>query len=257
MRIPYYKMQTRIAMRNLGLIDPLDIDDALRAGAYEVAATALTTMSPDKVVKTVEDSGLRGRGGAGFPTGRKWRSAVQALARRPGPAYIVCNGDKGDPGAFMDRAIMEGDPHAVIEGLVIGAYAIGAHEAFLYVRAEYPIALRNLETALEQARDLGLIGQNILGTGFDLEFQINRGAGAFVCGESTALFASIEGRAGEPRAKYVRSVERGLWGRPTVLNNVETLANLPVILKNGQRLVQRHRSSPKHRHQGLFRGGQG
>jgi NADP-reducing hydrogenase subunit HndC len=231
--IPYYKMQTRIAMRNLGLIDPLDIEDALRAGAYEAAAKALTQMIPDEVVRTVEDSGIRGRGGAGFPTGRKWRSAVQALARRPGPAYIVCNGDEGDPGAFMDRAIMEGDPHSVIEGLIIGAYAIDAHEAFLYVRTEYPIAIRNLETALDQARALGLIGENILGTGFDLEFRINRGAGAFVCGESTALFTSIEGRAGEPRAKYVRSVERGLWGRPTVLNNVETLANLPVIVKNG------------------------
>jgi len=231
--IPFYKMQTRIVTRNLGLIDPLDIRDALRVGAYEAMAKALTQMTPDEVVKTVEDSGIRGRGGAGFPTGRKWRSAVQALSRRPGAAYIVCNGDEGDPATFMDRAIMEGDPHAVIEGLVIGAYAIGAHEAYLYVREEYPIAIHHLTTAMDQARVLGLIGENILGTGFDLEFQINRGAGAFVCGESTALFTSIEGRSGEPRAKYIRSVERGLWGRPTVLNNVETLANLPLIVKNG------------------------
>ena len=231
--IPFYKMQTKIAMRNLGIIDPLSLEDALMAGAYEALVKALTEMKPDEVIKTVEDSGLRGRGGAGFPTGRKWRSAAQALAKRPGPAYIVCNGDEGDPGAFMDRAIMEGDPHSVLEGLLLGAYAIGANQGFLYVRTEYPIAIKNLELAMAQARKLGLLGQNILGTGFDFDIQINRGAGAFVCGESTALFTSIEGMAGEPRAKYIRSVERGLWGRPTVLNNVESLANLPVIVKNG------------------------
>jgi len=231
--IPFYKMQQKIAMRNLGIIDPLDFEDVVAAGAYQAAAKALTEMTPEEVIAEVERSGLRGRGGAGFPTGRKWRTAANALARRPGPAYIVCNGDEGDPGAFMDRAIMEGDPHSVLEGLIIGAYAIGAHEGFIYVRTEYPIAVKNLRTAISQARELGLLGKNILGTGFDFDLQINRGAGAFVCGESTALFTSIEGKPGEPRPKYIRSAEEGLWGRPTVLNNVETLANLPVIIQNG------------------------
>jgi len=231
--IPFYKMQQKIAMRNLGIIDPLDFEDVVAAGAYQAAAKALTEMTPEEVIAEVERSGLRGRGGAGFPTGRKWRTAANALARRPGPAYIVCNGDEGDPGAFMDRAIMEGDPHSVLEGLIIGAYAIGAHEGFIYVRTEYPIAVKNLRTAIKQARELGLLGKNILGTGFDFDLQINRGAGAFVCGESTALFTSIEGKPGEPRPKYIRSAEEGLWGRPTVLNNVETLANLPGIIQNG------------------------
>ena len=231
--IPFYKMQTKIAMRNLGVIDPLSIEDALVNGAYEALAKALSSMTPDEVAREVETSKLRGRGGAGFPTGRKWRSAIQALAKRPGPSYFVCNGDEGDPGAFMDRAIMEGDPHAVLEGMMLGAYAIGSNQGFIYVRAEYPIAIKNLQLAIAQAREFGLLGENILGSGFNFEIQINRGAGAFVCGESTALFTSIEGRAGEPRAKYIRSVERGLWERPTVLNNVETLANLAPIIKNG------------------------
>ena len=231
--IPFYKMQTKIAMRNLGLIDPLSLEDAIISGAYEGAAKALTQMKPEEVLDEVLKSGLRGRGGAGFPTGRKWQTAIRALAKRPGPAYFVCNGDEGDPGAYMDRAIMEGDPHSVIEGMIIGAYAIGAQECFIYVRTEYPIAIKNLKNAIQQARELGMIGENILNTGFNIEFQINRGAGAFVCGESTALFTSIEGRAGEPRPKYVRSAEEGLWGRPTVLNNVETLANIPNILRNG------------------------
>jgi NADP-reducing hydrogenase subunit HndC len=231
--IPFYKMQQKIATRNLGVIDPLYLEDALAQGAYQGAAKALTQMTPDQVIKEIEISGLRGRGGAGFPTGRKWRSAVAALKKDPGPAYVVCNGDEGDPGAFMDRAIMEGDPHAVLEGMLIGAYAIGANQGFLYVRAEYPIAIKNLARAINQARDLGLLGKNILGTGFDFDLQINRGAGAFVCGESTALFTSIEGRAGEPRAKYIRSVERGLWNRPTVLNNVESWSNIPVIIEKG------------------------
>jgi NADP-reducing hydrogenase subunit HndC len=231
--IPFYKMQQKIATRNLGIIDPLFLEDALARGAYQAAAKALTRMTPDQVIKEIELSGLRGRGGAGFPTGRKWRSAVAALKKDPGPAYVVCNGDEGDPGAFMDRAIMEGDPHAVLEGMIIGAYAIGANQGFLYVRAEYPIAIKNLIRAIDQARELGLLGQNILGTGFNFDLQINRGAGAFVCGESTALFTSIEGRAGEPRAKYIRSVERGLWNRPTVLNNVESWSNVPVIIEKG------------------------
>jgi NADP-reducing hydrogenase subunit HndC len=231
--IPFYKMQQKIATRNLGIIDPLFLEDALAQGAYQAAAKALTSMTPDEVIKEIEISGLRGRGGAGFPTGRKWRSAISALKKDPGPAYVVCNGDEGDPGAFMDRAIMEGDPHAVLEGMLIGAYAIGANQGFLYVRAEYPIAIKNLIRAIDQARDLGMLGKNILGTGFDFDLQINRGAGAFVCGESTALFTSIEGRAGEPRAKYIRSVERGLWNRPTVLNNVETWSNVSVIIDKG------------------------
>ncbi|MCU0579361.1 MAG: NADH-quinone oxidoreductase subunit NuoF [Desulfobacterota bacterium] len=231
--IPFYKLQQKIATRNLGIIDPVLLEDALARGAYQAAGRALTSMTPDEVIKEVEASGLRGRGGAGFPTGRKWRSAVSALKKSPGLAYVVCNGDEGDPGAFMDRAIMEGDPHAVLEGMLIGAYAIGANQGFLYVRAEYPIAIKNLARAIDQARALGMIGKNILGTGFDFDVQINRGAGAFVCGESTALFTSIEGRAGEPRAKYIRSVERGLWNRPTVLNNVESWANIPVIIEKG------------------------
>ncbi|MEW6184228.1 MAG: NADH-quinone oxidoreductase subunit NuoF [Thermodesulfobacteriota bacterium] len=231
--IPFYKMQQKIATRNLGHIDPVLLEDALIRGAYQSAAKALTSMTPDEVVKEIELSGLRGRGGAGFPTGRKWRSAISALKKDPGPAFVVCNGDEGDPGAFMDRAIMEGDPHAVLEGMIIGAYAIGANQGFLYVRAEYPIAIKNLTRAIQQARELGMLGKNILGTGYDFDLQINRGAGAFVCGESTALFTSIEGRAGEPRAKYIRSVERGLWNRPTVLNNVESWANIPVILEKG------------------------
>jgi NADP-reducing hydrogenase subunit HndC len=231
--IPFYRMQKKIATRNLGDIDPLSIEDAIVNGAYQAAAKAFASMTPDQVIKEIEVSGLRGRGGAGFPTGRKWRSAADAVKKRPGPVYVVCNGDEGDPGAFMDRAIMEGDPHTVIEGMVIAAYALGARQGFIYVRAEYPIAIKNLTIAMEQAKAAGLLGKNIMGSGLDFDIRINRGAGAFVCGESTALFLSIEGRQGEPRAKYIRSVERGLWERPTVLNNVETWANLPVIIEKG------------------------
>jgi NADP-reducing hydrogenase subunit HndC len=185
------------------------------------------------VVKEVEISGLRGRGGAGFPAGRKWRSALQAIEKKGRPVYVVVNGDEGDPGAFMDRTIMEGDPHAVLEGLILGAYALGAHEGFLYVRAEYPLAIKHLNIAMEQAREYGLLGENILNSGFSFDARITRGAGAFVCGESTALFTSIEGKPGNPKPKYVRSVEEGLWGRPTVLNNVETWANIPLIINKG------------------------
>jgi len=231
--IPFYKNQLKIATRNLGAINPLKIEDAIVSGAYQAAAKAFHSMRPEQVLREVEVSGLRGRGGAGFPTGRKWRSAAEALKKNPGVSYVVCNGDEGDPGAFMDRAIMEGDPHSVLEGMILGAYAVGAHQGFIYVRAEYPIAVRNLRQAIAQAEEYGLLGENVMGSGFDFQIQINRGAGAFVCGESTALFASIEGRAGEPRAKYIRSVERGLWERPTVLNNVETWANVPVIVERG------------------------
>jgi NADP-reducing hydrogenase subunit HndC len=231
--IPFYKNQQRIVLRNIGKVDPTDLRDTIARGGYQALAKALITMTPEEVVREVEKSGLRGRGGAGFPTGRKWRSALAAIKKRGGPVYVICNGDEGDPGAFMDRTIMEGDPHAVIEGMILGAFALGSHQGFIYVRAEYPIAIKHLTIAMDQARSLGLLGDNILGTGFSFDIQINRGAGAFVCGESTVLFASIEGKAGEPRPKYVRSAEEGLWGKPTVLNNVESWANIPLIIENG------------------------
>jgi NADH:ubiquinone oxidoreductase subunit F (NADH-binding)/(2Fe-2S) ferredoxin len=231
--IPFYHLQERVVLHNIGKIDPSDISDTIAAGGYKALAKALTTMTPEQVVAEIEKSGLRGRGGAGFPTGRKWRSALTAIEKRGRPVYVVVNGDEGDPGAFMDRTIMEGDPHAVLEGLILGAYALGAEQGYLYVRAEYPLAIKHLEIAMSQARDLGLLGEDILNTGFSFDAQINRGAGAFVCGESTALFTSIEGKPGNPRPKYVRSVEEGLWGRPTVLNNVETWANVPLIIDKG------------------------
>ena len=231
--IPFYKHQERIVMRHIGTIDPRDIRDSLAAGAYKGLAKALSTMKPEQVVEEVSESGLRGRGGAGFPTGRKWMTAIKAAERKQEPLYVVVNGDEGDPGAFMDRTLMEGDPHALLEGLILGAYAMGAHEGFIYVRAEYPLAIEHLNIAMAQARELGLLGENILGSNFSFDVQINRGAGAFVCGESTALFTSIEGRAGEPRPKYVRSAEEGLWGKPTVLNNVETWCNVPLIIEKG------------------------
>ena len=233
--IPFYKLQQRLVLGRIGSVDPTDIYESIEAGAYQALAKALTTMKPEDVVAEVEKSGIRGRGGAGFPTGRKWRGALKAIEKKGLPVYVVVNGDEGDPGAFMDCMLMEGDPHAVLEGLILGAYALGAEQGYLYVRAEYPVAIRHLTRAMEQARELGLLGENILGSGFSFDARINRGAGAFVCGESTALFTSIEGRAGEPRPKYVRSVEEGLWGRPTVLNNVETWANIPQIIKNGSR----------------------
>jgi NADP-reducing hydrogenase subunit HndC len=231
--IPFYKHQERVVMHRIGKIDPTDIHDTIAMGGYQALAKALTQMTPEEVVSEVEKSGLRGRGGAGFPTGRKWRTAMKAVEKRGGPVYVVVNGDEGDPGAFMDGALMEGDPHALLEGLIIGAYGIGSNEGFMYVRAEYPLAIRHLTAAIQQARELGLIGENIMGSGFNFDVQINRGAGAFVCGESTALFTSIEGRAGEPRPKYVRSAEEGLWGKPTVLNNVETWCNVPIVIEKG------------------------
>jgi NADP-reducing hydrogenase subunit HndC len=231
--IPFYKLQHRVVLHNIGKIDPTDITDTIAVGGYQALAKALTTMTPEQVVEQIEQSGLRGRGGAGFPTGRKWRSALSAIKKKGRPVYVVVNGDEGDPGAFMDRTIMEGDPHAVLEGLILGAYALGAENGYLYVRAEYPLAIHHLEIAMAQARAYGLLGKNILNSGFDFDARINRGAGAFVCGESTALFTSIEGKPGNPRPKYVRSVEEGLWGRPTVLNNVETWANVPLIIDRG------------------------
>jgi len=231
--IPFYKLQERVVLHNIGKIDPTDLSDTLAAGGYRALAKALTTMSPEQVVKEIEASGLRGRGGAGFPTGRKWRAALKAVEKKGRPVYVVVNGDEGDPGAFMDRTLMEGDPHAVLEGLIIGAYALGAENGYLYVRAEYPLAIKHLEIAMAQAREYGLLGENILNSGFSFDARINRGAGAFVCGESTALFTSIEGKPGNPRPKYIRSVEEGLWGRPTVLNNVETWANITLIINEG------------------------
>jgi len=230
---PFYRAQHKIILKKVGVIDPLDINDAIQGGAYQSLAKALTAMSPDDVIRTVEISGLRGRGGGGFPTGYKWKKTVENARENPGPVYIIANGEEGDPGAFMDRAIMEGDPHAVIEGMAIGAYAMGVNQGFLYVRHEYPIAIRHLATALDQARTLGLLGKNILGTGFDFDLQINRGAGAYVCGEETAIIASLEGRVGEPVTRPPYPSQQGLWGRPTVINNVETWANIPYIVDHG------------------------
>lgn len=231
--IPFYSLQERKVLGKIGTIDPADILDAIAEGGYQALAKALSMMTPEDVVREIEISGLRGRGGAGFQTGRKWRGALKAIEKKGRPVYVVVNGDEGDPGAFMDGAIMEGDPHAVLEGLILGAYALGAEQGFLYVRAEYPLAIKHLSIAMEQARAYGLLGDNILGSGFSFDARITRGAGAFVCGESTALFTSIEGKPGNPRPKYVRSVEEGLWGRPTILNNVETWANIPLIINNG------------------------
>ncbi|MCX5910917.1 MAG: SLBB domain-containing protein, partial [Deltaproteobacteria bacterium] len=228
--IPFYKHQFRIALRNNGRIDPTDIRAYIGNGGYAGLAKAVTSMTPVEVIAAVEKSGLRGRGGGGFPAGKKWRSCREA---KGDVRYLVCNGDEGDPGAFMDRSIMEGDPHSVIEGMIIAAFAIGCHQGYLYVRNEYPLAVKNLGIALEQAREYGFLGKNLFNSGFDFEIRVNRGGGAFVCGESSALMASLEGRAGEPRAKYIRSVERGLWDKPTNLNNVETYANVPEIIARG------------------------
>ncbi len=228
--IPFYSRQLRIALRNIGKIDPGDIDDYLAAGGYAGLAKALTEMSPEEVVEAVTASGLRGRGGGGFPTGRKWKTCRNA----PGDTkYVLCNADEGDPGAFMDRSICEGDPHAVLEGMVIGAWAVGASEGLIYVREEYPLAVKHLQRAIEQARERGLLGEDILGSGFNYDVKIARGGGAFVCGESSALMKSVVGEVGEPRAKYIHSVIRGVHDKPTVLNNVETWANVPWIITEG------------------------
>jgi len=230
--IPFFGKQMLIALRNRGMIDPENIEESIARGGYQSLARVLTSMTPSQVIEEIKASGLRGRGGGGFPTGIKWETCVKAHSP-DGVRYLVCNADEGDPGAFMDRSIIEGDPHSVIEGMIIGAFAIGAHQGYIYVRHEYPLALRRFIIALEQAREYGLLGKDILGTGFDFDIEIHRGAGAFVCGESTALMASIEGRPGEPRAKYVHTVEVGLHNKPTVLNNVETWANVPVIIERG------------------------
>ena len=226
---PFYTLQHKIALRNIGEIDPGQLSDYTARGGYTALKRALD-MTPDEIIREVEDSGLRGRGGAGFPTGRKWRIAAGYEAE---PKYVVCNGDEGDPGAFMDRSILEGDPHTVLEGMAVCALAIGASEGFLYIRDEYGLALKHVEKAIRDAEAEGILGNSIMNSGKSLHLSIVRGGGAFVCGESTALMASIEGRVGEPRAKYIRSVQRGLWNQPTVLNNVETFANIPVIINKG------------------------
>ena len=228
----FYKKQLRIALRNCGVIDPEDIKEYIAVDGYQALYKALTTMTPDEVIKEVLDSGLRGRGGGGFPTGRKW---MFARASQGDIKYVACNADEGDPGAFMDRSILEGDPQCIIEAMTIAGYAIGAQRGFVYVRAEYPIAVQRLKIALEQAREYGFLGENILGTGFNFDIEIRLGAGAFVCGEETALMTSIEGNRGEPRPRPPFPAVKGLFGKPTVLNNVETYANIAqIILKGSQ-----------------------
>ncbi|MCL2068041.1 MAG: SLBB domain-containing protein [Treponema sp.] len=226
---PFYAPQKKLALRNVGEIDPGKIEEFTSRGGYEALKKALS-MTPDEIISEVEKSGLRGRGGAGFPTGRKWRIAAGYDNQ---PKYVVMNGDEGDPGAFMDCSLLEGDPHSVLEGIAICALAIGATEGFLYIRDEYSNALKCVKKAIADAQKAGVLGDSILGSGKSLHLSVTRGGGAFVCGESTALMASIEGRVGEPRAKYIRSVEQGLWNQPTVLNNVETFANIPLIIKEG------------------------
>jgi len=230
--IDFFKGQVLIALRNRGLIDPEKIDEYIARDGYRGAAKALTEMSPEDIISEIKHSGLRGRGGGGFPTGIKWEFVQRAAGANGGQKYLVCNGDEGDPGAFMDRSLLEADPHAVIEGMVIGARAVGAQQGFVYVRNEYPLAISRLEAALTQARDYGLLGDNILGSGFDFDIKVVRGAGAFVCGEETALLSSVEGRLGEPRPRPPYPAESGLWGQPTCINNVETWANVaPIIIR--------------------------
>jgi NADP-reducing hydrogenase subunit HndC len=226
----FYKKQKRIALRNCGIIDPEDIEEAIAMGAYEALGKVLTTMTPEQVIDEIKKSGLRGRGGGGFPTGQKWEFAYKQTEK---PKYVVCNADEGDPGAFMDRSIMEGDPHSVIEGMAIAGYAIGAEHGVIYVRAEYPLAVKRLQIAINQAREYGLLGQDIFGTGFNFDIEIRFGAGAFVCGEETALLNSVMGRRGEPRPRPPYPAVKGLWDKPTIINNVETLADVPAIINNG------------------------
>jgi NADH:ubiquinone oxidoreductase subunit F (NADH-binding)/(2Fe-2S) ferredoxin/NAD-dependent dihydropyrimidine dehydrogenase PreA subunit len=231
--IDFFRKQVLIALRNRGLIDPEKIDEYIARDGYVAMGKALTQMTPEKIIAEITISGLRGRGGAGFPTGLKWQMVRNAVSANGGAKYLICNGDEGDPGAFMDRSILEADPHSVIEGMLIGAKAVGATQGFVYVRNEYPLAIKRMTIALEQARAYGLLGQDILGTGFDFDIKIVRGAGAFVCGEETALIASVEGRLGEPRTRPPYPAQSGLWGQPTGINNVETWANVPSIIARG------------------------
>jgi NADP-reducing hydrogenase subunit HndC len=228
--IPFFKHQVLRALRNRSLIDAEKIEEYIARDGYMAAAKALTEMTPEQIVSEMKKSGLRGRGGAGFPTGLKWELCARVQGKIK---YILCNGDEGDPGAFMDRSVMEADPHSVLEGMIIAAKAINAHDGYIYVRAEYPLAVQRLQLAIEQAKERGLLGKDILGSGFDLEIDIYQGAGAFVCGEATALIQSIEGKRGMPKAKPPHLAVKGLWQRPSVLNNVETFANVPPIILNG------------------------
>lgn len=228
--IPFYAKQTRVVLEHCGHIDATSIEEYLGIGGYSGLEKALFEITPEDIIDTITESSLRGRGGGGFPTGKKW---AQVKNNDADEKYIVCNGDEGDPGAFMDRSIMEGDPHRMIEGMIIAGIATGSEHGYIYVRAEYPMAVNRLENAIKQAKEYGLIGENILGSGFNFDFHINKGAGAFVCGEGSALTASIEGKRGMPRVKPPRTVEQGLFGKPTVLNNVETFANVPNIINKG------------------------
>ena len=228
--IPFYKYQERIIFGDNRKIDPQNIDDYIALGGYSALPKVLFEMTPDEVLTEIKKSNLRGRGGGGFPTGRKWESTKNA----PGePKYVIVNCDEGDPGAYMNRSLMEGNPHSVLEGLIIGAYAMGSHEGFIYVRAEYPLAVDNVRLAIKQAEEHGLLGENILGSGFDFKIEVHQGAGAFVSGESSALMTAIEGRVGEPRPKYIHTSEKGIWDKPSDLNNVETWANIPFIINKG------------------------
>ena len=230
LEIPFYKNQQRIVFGPNRWIDPKSIEDYLALGGYSGLSKALFQMTPEKVLEEIKKANLRGRGGGGFPAGRKWETTKNA----PGePKYVIVNCDEGDPGAYMDRSLMEGNPHSVLEGLTIGAYAIGSREGFIYIRQEYPLAVENLEIAIKQAEEYGFLGNNILGSGFDFRVTIHRGAGAFVSGESSALMTAIEGRVGEPRPKYIRTAVKGIWDKPSNLNNVETWANVPLIINNG------------------------
>jgi NADH-quinone oxidoreductase subunit F len=228
--IPFYKNQERLVFGSNGNIDPKSLEDYLAIGGYAALAKVLSGMSPEEVIEEVKNSNLRGRGGGGFPAGRKWEGSRNVPADMK---YVIVNADEGDPGAYMDRSLLEGNPHSVLEGLTIGAYAVGSHEGYIYVRQEYPLAVQNVNAAIKQAEEYGFLGSNILGTGFDFTVKVHQGAGAFVCGESTALMTALEGRAGEPRPKYIRSNVKGLWNKPSVLNNVETWANVPLIINKG------------------------
>ena len=227
--VPFYKLQKRLVFGNNGSIDPTSINDYLAVGGYAALAKALK-LKPEAIIGEVKKAGLRGRGGGGFPTGTKWESTRNADGDTK---YVICNADEGDPGAYMDRSLVEGNPHSVIEGMIIGAFAIGSSQGYIYIRNEYPLAVEHVRTAIQQAESLGLLGKNILDSGFDFTIKINRGGGAFICGESTALMASLEGKVGEPRAKYIHTSEQGLWGKPTNLNNAETWANVPIIIDKG------------------------
>ncbi len=228
--VNFYKKQMRIALRNCGVINPENVEEYIAFDGYKALATAITQMTPQEVIDKIKASGLRGRGGGGFPTGLKWEFASKSVNEQK---YVCCNADEGDPGAFMDRSILEGDPHSVLEAMAIAGYAIGANQGYIYIRAEYPIAVQRLEIAIKQAKEYGLLGDNIFGTDFSFDIGLRLGAGAFVCGEETALMTSIEGHRGEPRPRPPFPAVKGLWGKPTILNNVETYANIPVIINNG------------------------